>query len=254
MLYTREYIAKAIKGDYAFGTTVELNALENFLASLILTVMFPCAAIIWALAKIPLVSSLLKMFVMNYPRGAAGFFLRGAFYKAKLGYMGKNVLIDWGVLIWNPENLSVGDYSHIDTNVKVEATDYVKIGTNVHVASNSILQGRGGLTIEDYVGIAANVMIYSGMNHYTDGKTDKFYEASPCAPAETQHVLCAPVLLKRSAFVGVNTVIVPGVTVGEGGLIGACSFVNSDVPPYKIVAGIPAKPIKDRTRSSGDQK
>ena len=99
VLYTKEYIAKALKGDYAYGTEVRLSAAEDLFVSIIQTVMTVCAAVIWILAKIPLVSDLVEMFVRVYPRGAMGFFLRGAYFKEKLGYMGRNVLIDLGVVI-----------------------------------------------------------------------------------------------------------------------------------------------------------
>jgi len=248
LLYTKDYIAKALKGDYAYGTTAGLSVAENLIASVIQAVMAVCAAVIWVLAVIPFVSDLLEMFVRTYPRGAAGFFLRGAYFKAKLGYMGKNVLIDLGVTIWNPKKLSVGDSCHIDTNVKIEASDTVTIGNCVHIASNVLLQGRGTLTIGDYADVAAGSLIYSGVNHYSDGETDKFYEMSSCAPADKQFVKCAPVKIERSAFVGLNSVVMPGVTMGEGAVVGACSFVNSDIPPYKIAVGTPAKVVGDRPR------
>jgi len=162
--------------------------------------------------------------------------------------MGKNVLIDVDVVIWNQKNLSVGDYSHIDTNVKIEAGHSVKIGKYVHIASNVLLQGGSSLTIADYADVAAGSLIYSAVNHYTDGETDTYYEMSSCAPADKQFIRQAPVRIERSAFIGLNSVVMPGVTVGEGAIVGACSLVNRDVPPYKIVVGSPAEPIKERPR------
>lgn len=250
-MYTREYIAKAVKGDYAYGTSVRLNALESLLVTVIQAVMAVCAGVVWLCAKIPIVSDLVELLVRNYPRGAAGFFLRGAYFKAKLGHMGKNVLIDLGVIIWNPQNVGIGDYSHIDTNVKIEASDSISIGSYVHIASNVLLQGRGTLSIGDYADVAAGSLIYSGVNHYTDG-TDRFYEMSSCAPANRQFVKTAPVRIEKQAFIGLNSVIMPGVIVGEGAIVGACSFVNADIPPYKIAVGVPAKPVKDRPREKSD--
>ncbi len=247
-MYTREYIAKAVKGDYAYGTTVRLNMLENLLVSFIQVLMALCGGLIRLLAMIPLVSDLLELFVRNYPRGAAGFFLRGEYFKAKLGGMGKNVLIDLGVIIWNPKNVRIGDHSHIDTNAKIEASDSIEIGSYVHVASNTLLQGRGTLFIGDYADIAAGALIYSGVNHYTDGRTKSFYEMSSCAPADRQFIKAAPVRIEKHAFVGMGSVIMPGVSIGEGAIVGASSFVNSNIPPYKIAFGAPARVIKDRPR------
>jgi acetyltransferase-like isoleucine patch superfamily enzyme len=49
-----------------------------------------------------------------------------------------------------------------------------------------------------------------------------------------------------------NSVVMPGVTVGEGAVVGACSFVNRDVAPYKIAAGVPARVIKERPRPTNE--
>lgn len=57
--------------------------------------------------------------------------------------------------------------------------------------------------------------------------------------------LTKPVLIKREAFVGVNSIISPGVTVGQYALVAAGSVVTKDVPDYAIVAGNPAKIIGD---------
>jgi len=246
LFYTREYIAKALRGDYSYGTSVRASGPENLLAMIIQAAMLVCGSVIWACAKIPLVSDVVEMFVRNYPRGALGFFFRGAYFKAKLGHMGRNVLIDLGVSIWNPEKVSIGDNSHIDTNVKIEGGKSVAIGSHVHIASNVLLQGLGTLIIGDYADVGAGSLIYSGVNHYTDGESDRFYEMSSCAPSDKQFVKTEAVRIEMSAFVGLNSVVMPGVTVEEGAVVGACSFVNSNVSAYTIAVGVPAKMIGER--------
>jgi len=52
------------------------------------------------------------------------------------------------------------------------------------------------------------------------------------------------VKIKRGAFIGISSIILPGVTVGEGSLVGPGSVVTKDVPDYTWVAGNPARPIK----------
>jgi acetyltransferase-like isoleucine patch superfamily enzyme len=53
-----------------------------------------------------------------------------------------------------------------------------------------------------------------------------------------------PVIIKDGARIGVNVVILPGVTIGENAVIGACSLVNKNIPDNCIAVGVPAKPIK----------
>jgi acetyltransferase-like isoleucine patch superfamily enzyme len=55
----------------------------------------------------------------------------------------------------------------------------------------------------------------------------------------------APVVIEDNAWVTVGVIILPGVTVGRGSIVSAGSVVKNDVPPYTIVAGNPAKVVKD---------
>jgi len=57
---------------------------------------------------------------------------------------------------------------------------------------------------------------------------------------------CEPILIGRDVWIGRGSCILPGITIGEGAVIGANSVVNKDVPAYAIAAGIPAKVIKMR--------
>jgi acetyltransferase-like isoleucine patch superfamily enzyme len=59
------------------------------------------------------------------------------------------------------------------------------------------------------------------------------------------HSAMAPILIKRGAWVGARSIILKGVTVGEGAVVGMGSVVTSDVPPRTIVAGNPARVIRE---------
>ena len=61
------------------------------------------------------------------------------------------------------------------------------------------------------------------------------------------NVIRKPVRIKDKAWIGFNSVILKGVTIGEGAIVGAGSVVTKDVPPYTIVAGNPAKIIRELT-------
>jgi len=53
-----------------------------------------------------------------------------------------------------------------------------------------------------------------------------------------------PVIIKKGARIGVHVVILPGVTIGENSVIGACAVVTNDIPPNCVAVGVPAKPIR----------
>ena len=60
----------------------------------------------------------------------------------------------------------------------------------------------------------------------------------------------APIVFNNFASVGTNVVILPGVTLGEGSVVGACSLVNGDTEPWTIYTGVPAKPKKARKKDT----
>jgi acetyltransferase-like isoleucine patch superfamily enzyme len=53
------------------------------------------------------------------------------------------------------------------------------------------------------------------------------------------------VLIKKGAFIGMNSTIMPGITIGEGSVVAAGSVVTKDVEPFTVVGGVPAKKIRD---------
>lgn len=105
----------------------------------------------------------------------------------------------------------------------------VKIGNNVVVMYNSLFMSAGGITIEDGAMIAANCSLISN-NH--DFK-------------ERQILTCKPVVIGKKAWIGANSIILPGVTVGENAVVAAGSVVTKDVAPNTLVGGVPAKFIKN---------
>jgi acetyltransferase-like isoleucine patch superfamily enzyme len=98
-------------------------------------------------------------------------------------------------------------------------------------AGIALLDGSGGLTIGDYNSISSGVQIYSH---------DTVAWAVTSGTADTDR---APVAIGDAVYIGAQTVIAKGVTIGEHAVIGACSFVNRDVAPYTVAAGVPCRPI-----------
>lgn len=106
------------------------------------------------------------------------------------------------------------------------------IGNNSRIGlSNTII---GPVTIGDDVNIAQNVVI-SGLNHnYQD----------PNKSIISQGVSTSQIIIEDDVWIGANTVVLAGVTIGKHSVIAANSVVNKDIPPYSVVAGNPVKIIK----------
>lgn len=60
------------------------------------------------------------------------------------------------------------------------------------------------------------------------------------------------VKIENGVYLGCNVTILPGVTIGEGAVVGACALVNKDIPPYTLAVGIPARPVKKVPRKGED--
>ena len=122
----------------------------------------------------------------------------------------------------------LGENSRIMAPIAGAAFDYIEIGSNVFINSNSLLMARGGITIEDDVMLAANVQLLSN-NH------DEY---------DRQVLLCKPIHIKKGAWIGAGASILPGVTSGEYAIVGAGAIVTKDVGDYEVAVGVPAKVVK----------
>lgn len=103
-------------------------------------------------------------------------------------------------------------------------------GKNVFINAGCRFQDQGGLTIGDGCQIGHNVVIAT-LNH-------DFH------PDRRSGIIPLPVVLERNVWIGSNSTILPGVTVGENSVIAAGAVVSKDVPANVVVGGVPAKVIK----------
>jgi len=180
---------------------------------------------------------------------------RAGFWRGLSTKIGKGTLIDSGVVIrYHPEKLTIGDYSHIDVRVQLEIHEKMRIGSYVHICPNVYLQSGAELIIEDYACVSNGSRIYTTSNTY-GSKKGEFVSLSSNAPKEFQRFKKGTVKICRNAFLGIDSIVLPGVVIGENAIVGAGSVVLNDIPPNTIAAGIPAKVIKQRPDiSNGSSK
>jgi acetyltransferase-like isoleucine patch superfamily enzyme len=251
LLFTREYALKALTSDYSYSKKKAEGILLSLLSTVVWVLLHAVGYPLVFIAKVPLFSGIFESIARTAPRDAAGFFLRECYYKGKLRDMGYNVLIDVGAIVWNPENVSIGSESHIDTYVKLEGGEKnvgnIEVGRHVHIAGNVIIHGGGGVRIKDYAAVAAGTCVYSSSNYYKRGEEPNvFLSMSASAPDEMKYVVNKQVTIEEYAFIGLNSVVLPGVRIGRGAIVGANSLVINDIPDYSIAVGSPAKVISRR--------
>ncbi|HOU11921.1 MAG TPA: acyltransferase [Anaerolineae bacterium] len=130
-------------------------------------------------------------------------------------------------------NIRIGTHTSLHRRCRFYRPVGVVIGEHTVINRQVLLDGRSGLTIGNNVSISEGAVILT-------------LEHDPNSP--TFENRGAPVTIHDRAFIGAQAMILPGVTIGEGAVIAARAVVTHDVAPYTIVAGVPARPIGERSR------
>lgn len=127
---------------------------------------------------------------------------------------------------------TIGDDTKVGTFVEIQKG--AQIGSRVKISSHTFV--CEGVTIEDEVFIGHGVMFTNDRYPHAVGEAGRLQSDGDWR--------CIPTLVKRSASIGSNATILCGVTIGEGAIVGAGAVVTHDVPPHTIVAGNPARILR----------
>jgi acetyltransferase-like isoleucine patch superfamily enzyme len=124
----------------------------------------------------------------------------------------------------------------------------IEIGASCYIGENSRIWSAKKIEIGDRVLISHNVNIHDTDGHPINaGARHKHFQEILTVghPCENIDIPTAPVTIEDDVWIGFNSTILKGVTIGRGAIIGASSVVTKDVPAYTIVAGNPAKFIRN---------
>lgn len=164
----------------------------------------------------------------------------------KMGFssVGENVQISDRASFYNTAKISLGNNVRIDDFCVLSAgSGGIRIGNYIHIAVYSSLIGAGKIVLSDYCNMSSRVSIYSSNDDYSGSAM-----TNPTLPSQYSGVTHAEVFLGKHVIVGCGSVILPGVTLGEGVAIGALSLVTKDCDTFGIYAGNPARRVKERKR------
>lgn len=157
--------------------------------------------------------------------------------KGKNSLVRSNTRMD--VFPYNPfrigRNSTIEDFSTVNNGM-----GEISIGDNSRVGISNVLIGP--VSIGNYVIMAQNVVI-SGLNHSYQDVT---------MPTSLQKCTTSKITVEDEVWIGANSVITAGVTIGKHSVVAGGSVVTKDVPPYTIVAGNPAKVIKKFNSHTGE--
>jgi acetyltransferase-like isoleucine patch superfamily enzyme len=165
--------------------------------------------------------------------------------------LGKGATLGEGVLIQglSRRGVDIGPGASIGAHTIIMPTSVMRnlgegcsIGANSGIGQYSFIGCGGGVTIgRDVI-----------MGQYVSFHTENHLHADLDRPILAQGVRRAPVVIEDDCWVGVKATFLSGARVGRGSIVAAGAVVRGDVPPYSIVAGVPAKIIGTRQPEKGD--
>jgi acetyltransferase-like isoleucine patch superfamily enzyme len=198
------------------------------------------------------------------------FFLRGLREKLFMGessgwvLVGKQVSIRYAGYLHAGKELIIEDYAEINarSTQKIILGNRVTIGKYAIIRPGNLYGGEPGegLVVGDhsnigpycYIGcsghisIGNNVMISPRVSIYAENHVFDQIDTS----IKSQGVKKEKVVIEDDCWIASNSILLAGVTIGKGSVVAAGSVVTQDVPPYSVVAGVPARVIKNRRTDS----
>jgi acetyltransferase-like isoleucine patch superfamily enzyme len=172
-----------------------------------------------------------------YTDSADGARQRRVLLRALCRAFGNGVRVGVGVLVLHPHTFELGDAVFIGNQSFLQGRHDGRcvIGAHTWIGPQSYFDCRD-LELGEYVGWGPGAKVL-GSEHTGDPVG---------VPIIQTELVIKPVRVRRWADIGVNAVLLPGVTVGEGAIVGAGAVVTHDVPDYAVVAGVPAKVLRYR--------
>jgi acetyltransferase-like isoleucine patch superfamily enzyme len=209
----------------------------------------------------PLLRHELVMLVASWVPGALGLTLRAWLYPMLLGACGRNVSFGANVVLRHPRKIRIADDVAIDDGCVLDAkgarNDGIRIGARVFLGRNTLLACKDGdIVLEDGVNISYHCTVFSASSVrigaetllaaycYVVGGGHDFDR--PDLPVVQQARPSRGITVGAGGWLGAGAIVLDGVTVGSSAIVGAHAVVTEDVPAFAIVAGAPARVVRDR--------
>lgn len=162
---------------------------------------------------------------------------RRVLLRAMCKRFGDGVTVGLGVLVLHPETFEIGDGVSIGSQTFLQGRHDGRcvIGDHTWIGPQSYFDCRD-MELGEHVGWGPGAKVL-GSEHTGEPRD---------VPIIQTDLEIRPVRVERWADIGVNAVLLPGVTVGEGAIVGAGAVVTKDVPPFAVAAGVPARVLHQR--------
>lgn len=157
--------------------------------------------------------------------------------------LGHGAYIDEGVYIHAcPEGVSIGERTLVMHGAVLHVYNFralphagIRIGRDALISEYTVIRGQGGVSIGDRVYTSPMTQIVA-VNHEFDDPDRPFIE---------QGITAEGIVIEDDVWIGASAVITDGVRIGRGAVVAAGAVVTSDVPPHTVVAGVPARVVRE---------
>ena len=197
----------------------------------------------WPAAAKPLLRAvyLLHYFLRRAGSVAISYFYREPLFRARCATAGKRLHVALLADISGHAEIHVGDDVNLFgtlavTSGRVLDNPCLRIGNRVDIGHYVVISVNREVVIEDGVHIASNCRISDNDGHPSDPELRD--QGLPPSAED-----CKSVRIGKNAWLGHGCYVMKGVTIGEGAIIGAASVVLSNIPPFTVAIGNPARPV-----------
>lgn len=162
----------------------------------------------------------------------------GRFEPWQLGTLGAGVVIEEGVLVFNPGHVHLADGVYVGHRamLKGDTRGDLRIEAGAWIGQDCYLHSAGGIRIGARTGLGPRVMILTSTHE----------ETPPPAPVLDAPLRFAAVEVGAGADIGIGAILLPGARVGDGAQVGAGAVVAGEVPAGMVAAGVPARVLRRR--------
>lgn len=177
-----------------------------------------------------------------------GTLLMGARLKSQVKYCGKGVRFYPLFKLIHPQNGEFDDFCQIMDFVFIDAGKSLKIGKFSTITWHCLIEGGANTYIGDRVFIGPGSKILTS-TYELDG-----YYAIEHIPDGCRATRYGDIIIHNDAYIGANSTVLPGITIGEGAVVGANSLVNRNLKPWGIYHGNPVKFMGMREKPSMEKQ
>ncbi|MGE0786823.1 MAG: transferase [Sandaracinaceae bacterium] len=162
----------------------------------------------------------------------------GRFSPDQLAACGEGCVFEEGALVFHPERVHLGTDVYVGHHAILKGyyKGTLRIGDGTWIGPQCFLHAAGDLTLGRNVGVGPGVKIITSFHEEVD-------RATPILHAPLAFL---PVIVDDDVDLGVGAIVLPGVRIGRGAQVGAGAVVTRDVAAYAVVAGNPARVLRER--------